>query len=379
MPFQTHYEDYVYDCGEFEATLDKCLALADWAGFPARRAASEARGLLRGIGIGMHCQRAGNASERMEIRVSPAGDIAVHVGTLSCGQGHETMYAQMISQWFGVPMHEVRVLQGDTDKVLYGRGSYAQRSMGVGGSALKLAADEVIAKAKRLAGWMLEASVDDVVFENNIFRIAGTDRSLTWKQVVRKSYQMTGLPLEFGMGLGAAGTHHGPNTFPNGCIIAEVEIDPETGTVEIARVSAVDDAGTPVNPLALDNQFYGSMAHAVGEMLLERIVYEEDTGQLLTASFMDYAMPRARKMPPMAVEHAPVPTKATLLGTKGGSEAGNCGGPAALVHAILDALRPLGVEDIRLPAHPEAVWRAIQEASGGQRPQEKTIIDTGRS
>jgi carbon-monoxide dehydrogenase large subunit len=281
------------------------------------------------------------------------------------------MYAQMISQWFGVPMHEVSVLQGDTDKVLYGRGSYAQRSMGVGGSALKLAADEVIAKAKRLVGWMLEASADDVVFENNTFRIAGTDRSLTWKQVVRKSYQMTGLPLEFGMGLGGAGTHHGPNTFPNGCIIAEVEIDPETGTVEIARVSAIDDAGTPVNPLALDNQFYGSMAHAVGEMLLERIVYEEGTGQLLTASFMDYAMPRARKMPPMAVEHVPVPTKATLLGTKGGSEAGNCGGPAALVHAILDALRPLGVEDIRLPADPEAVWHAIQEASARQRSAKK--------
>jgi carbon-monoxide dehydrogenase large subunit len=238
--------------------------------------------------------------------------------------------------------------------------------MGVGGSALKLAADEVIAKAKRLAGWMMEASADDIVFEDNTFKVAGTDRSRTWQQVVQKSYQLTGLPVEFGMGLGAAATHNGPNTFPNGCIIAEVEIDPETGTVEIARVSAIDDAGTPVNPLALDNQFYGSMANAVGEMLLERVVYEEGTGQLLTASFMDYAMPRARKMPPMAVGHAPVPTKATLLGTKGGSEAGNCGGPAALVHAILDALRPLGVDDISLPAHSEAVWRAIREASTGR-------------
>jgi carbon-monoxide dehydrogenase large subunit len=363
MPFRTHYEDYVYDCGDFEATLDKCLALADWDGFPARRAVSEMRGLLRGIGIGMHCQRAGNASERMEIRVSPAGEVAVHAGTLSCGQGHETMYAQMVSQWFGVPIDEVRVFQGDTDKILFGRGSYAQRSMGVGGSALKLAADEVIAKAKRIAGWMMEAAAGDVVFEQGSFKVAGTDRRVTWKEVVRKSYQLTGLPVEFGMGLDAAATHHGPNTFPNGCIIAEVEIDPETGTVQVARVSAIDDAGTPVNPLALDNQFYGSMAHAVGEMLLERVVYEEGSGQLLTASFMDYAMPRARKMPTMAVGHAPVPTKATLLGTKGGSEAGNCGGPAAIVHAILDALRPLGIDDIPLPAHPEALWRAIRAAS----------------
>ncbi|MGN6462661.1 MAG: xanthine dehydrogenase family protein molybdopterin-binding subunit [Pseudolabrys sp.] len=364
MPFQTHYEGYVYDCGDFEATLDKCLALADWDGFPVRRATSEARGLLRGIGIGMHCQRAGNASERMEIRVSTTGEIAVHAGTLSCGQGHETMYAQMVSQWFGVPLNEVKVFQGDTDKVLFGRGSYAQRSMGVGGSALKLAADEVIDKAKRLAGWMMEAAAGDVVFEDNLFKVVGTDRRVTWKQVATKSYQLTGLPIEFGMGLGAVATHHGPNTFPNGCIIAEVEIDPETGMIEIVRVSAIDDAGTPVNPLALDNQFYGSMANAVGEMLLERVVYEEGTGQMLTASFMDYAMPRARKMPPMAVGHAPVPTKETLLGTKGGSEAGNCGGPAAIVHAILDALRPFGIDNLPLPVRPEAVWRAIRDASG---------------
>ena len=190
---------------------------------------------------------------------------------------------------------------------------------------------------------MMEASADDVVFENNAFKVAGTDRHLTWKQVVQKSYQVSGLPVEFGMGLGAAATHHGPNTFPNGCIIAEVEVDPDIGTVKVAKVSAIDDAGTPVNPAALDNQFYGSMANAVGEMLLERVVYEEGTGQMLTASFMDYAMPRARHMAPMAVGHAPVPTKATLLGTKGCSEAGNSGGPAALVHAIHDALLPLCV------------------------------------
>jgi carbon-monoxide dehydrogenase large subunit len=362
MPFHTHHDKYVYDCGEFERALDKCLVLADWDGFASRRGDSEARGLLRGIGIGMHCQRAGNASERMEIRAAETGEIAVHAGTLSTGQGHETMFAQMVSEWFGVPLNEVKVFQGDTDKVLYGRGSYAQRTMGVGGSALKLAADQAIERAKRLAGWMMEASDADIVFENGIFTVAGTDRQVTWKAVAEKSFAVVGLPPELGMGLGGVGTHHGPNTFPNGCIIAEVEIDPETGVIELDRISSVDDAGTPINPLALDNQLYGSLAQAVGEMLLERVVYEHDSGQLLTGSFMDYAMPRAFVMPPIAAGHSPVPTKVNLLGTKGGSEAGNAGGPAAIMNAVLDALRPLGVNEIPLPASPDVVWRAIREA-----------------
>jgi carbon-monoxide dehydrogenase large subunit len=362
MPFRTH-GGYVYDCGDFEPTLDKCLTLADWDGFAARRVAAEARGLRRGIGVGMHCQRAGNASERMEIRVAVSGAVAVHAGTLSTGQGHETMFGQMVSQWLGVPLSDVKVFQGDTDTILFGRGSYAQRTMGVGGSALKLAADEVIEKAKRFAAWMMEVSTVDVVFENGVFSVAGTDRKVTWKEVAQKSYTPVGIPRELGVGLDGSGTHDGPNTFPNGCMIAEIEVDPETGVIRIDRISSVDDAGTAINPLALEGQLHGSLAQAVGEMLLERVVYERGTGQLLTGTFMDYAMPRASVMPAIAAGHSPVPTKVNLLGTKGGSEAGNTGAPAAIVNAIIDALLPLGVDDVPLPAWPEAVWSALRQAA----------------
>ncbi|HXQ54007.1 MAG TPA: xanthine dehydrogenase family protein molybdopterin-binding subunit [Stellaceae bacterium] len=362
MPYRTP-GGYVYDSGNFAAALDKALALADWNGFAARRALSERRGVRRGIGIGMHCQRAGNASERMEIRVSEGGSVAIHAGTLATGQGHETMFAQMISDWLGVPFAGVRVFQGDTDKVLFGRGSYAQRSMSTGGSALKLAADEVVRKAKRFAAWMMEVAEPDVAFERGVFRVAGTDRQLTWREVAQKSYAAVGIPSELGVGLDGVGTHPGPDTFPNGCIIAEVEVDPETGVIALDRLSSVDDAGTAVNPLTLEGQLHGSLAQAVGETLLESVVYERGTGQLLTGSFMDYAMPRADVMPAIVAEHAPVPTKTNLLGTKGGSEAGNVGGPAAIVNAVLDALSPWGVKDIALPARPETVWRALQEAA----------------
>jgi aerobic carbon-monoxide dehydrogenase large subunit len=362
MPYKTPGV-YTYDCGNFEQNLDKCLALADWSTFAERRARSEERGLRRGIGIGMHCQRAGHSSERMEIRVDTTGVIAVYAGTLSTGQGHETMFAQMISEWLGVPISDVRVFQGDTDKVLYGRGSYAQRSMSTGGSALKLAADEVVRKAKRFAAWMMEVADSDVVLERGFFRVAGTDRQLTWREVARQSYSDFGIPPELGIGLEAVGTHAGPNTYPNGCIIAEVEIDPETGVIRIDRISSVDDAGVPINPPTLDGQLHGSLAQAIGEMLMEAVVYERDTGQLLTGSFMDYAMPRAGNMPEIVAEQASVPTKVNPLGSKGGSEAGNAGGPAAIINAVLDALTPLGVTDIPLPATPEMVWRAIDEAT----------------
>jgi carbon-monoxide dehydrogenase large subunit len=362
MPYRTP-GGYVYDSGNFASVLDKTLRLADWHGFAARRALSEQRGLSRGIGIGMHCQRAGNASERMEIRVSESGSVAVYAGTLATGQGHETMYAQMIADWLGVPLREVRVFQGDTDKVLFGRGSYAQRSMSTGGSALKLAADEVGRKANRLAAWMMEVSEPDIAFERGIFRVAGTDRQIAWRDVARKSYAGIGLPAELGVGLDGVGTHPGPDTFPNGCIIAEVEVDRETGVIRIDRLYSVDDAGTAVNPLALEGQVHGSLAQAVGETLLECVVYEPGTGQLLTGSFMDYAMPRADNMPAIEAEHAPVPSKTNLLGTKGGSEAGNVGGPAAIVNAVLDALSPWGIRDLPLPARPELVWRALKEAA----------------
>jgi carbon-monoxide dehydrogenase large subunit len=354
---------YIYDCGEFERVLDKALKLADWSGFPARRAETERRDRRRGIGLAMHCQRAGNQSERMEIRVTPNGSVALHVGTHSHGQGHETMFAQMISDWLGLDFARVRVFQGDTDKLLYGRGTFAQRSMIAGGSALKLAADEVVRKGKRLAAWMLEAAEHDIEFNAGVFRVEGTDRQVSFAEVAQKSYQGVGLPPELGVGLDGVGSHPGPNTFPNGCMICEVELEPDTGKVHVVSLCAVDDAGTVVNPLTLDGQLHGSIAQGFGEAMIEEMVYERETGQLLTGSFMDYGMPRAPDMPHIVSDVHPVPTKTNLLGVKGGAEAGNAGAPPAIVNAIIDALAPWGISDIPIPATPERIWRKITNSN----------------
>ena len=359
FPYKTP-SGYVYDCGEFEQVLDNTLRLADWSGFARRRAESDKRGLRRGIGLAMHCQRAGNQSERMELRVLPGGSVAVHVGTLSHGQGHETAFAQMVSQWLGLALDEVRMFQGDTDRLLHGRGTFAQRSMIAGGSALKLAADEVILKGKRFAAWILEAAESDIQFRNGIFRVEGTDRQVSWKQIAARAYQGTGVPAELGVGLDGTGSHPGPNTFPNGCMICEVEVDAETGTVQLASLCAVDDAGTVINPLVLDGQLHGSIAQGLGEALMEEMAYDAETGQLLSGSFMDYAMPRATDLPPIRSGVHPVPTSTNPLGVKGGAEAGNAGAPPAIVHAILDALSPWDVSDLALPVTAERVWSAIR-------------------
>jgi carbon-monoxide dehydrogenase large subunit len=361
MPYRGPHGS-VCDCGDFESVLDKCLALADWSGFVVRRKDSERRGLRRGIGLAFHCQRAGLASERMEIRVEESGSVAVHAGTFSTGQGHETMFAQMVSSWLGVPLELVHVFHGDTDQVLFGRGSFAQRTMSTGGAALKLAADEVVRKARRVGAWMMEVAEDDVVFENGRFRVAGTDRELTFHQIAEKSYMPMGLPRELGVGLDGVGTDLGPSTHPNGCMIAEVELDPETGFVRVDRLCSVDDTGTVINPLTLAGQLHGSIAQGLGEALLETVVHEPGTGQLLTGSFMDYAMPHADTMPQIFSEVAPIPTKLNPLGAKGGSEAGNTAAPAAIINAVLNALSPWGITDVAVPARPEQVWRAIRDA-----------------
>lgn len=364
MPYKA-LGGYIYDSGNFERALDTALTGADWHGFAARRQASEARHRRRGIGIAMHCQRAGTASERMEIRIDQDGSVALYVGTLSTGQGHETMFAQMASEWLGVPVARVRLFQGDTDRVLFGRGSFAQRSMSAGGSALKVAADEVIKKGKRLSAWMLEAAEADIVFDRGIFRVVGTDRKVTLAEVARKSYLGAGLPSGLGIGLDSVGTHPGPNTYPNGCMVCEVEVDPDTGVIAVDRIFAVDDVGAVVNPLTLEGQLHGSIAQGLGESLVEEVIYERGSGQLLSGSFMDYAMPRADIMPEIESALSLAPTGSNLLGVKGGSEAGNVATPAAIINAAIDALSFFGVTDLPLPATPERVWRAIREASGG--------------
>jgi aerobic carbon-monoxide dehydrogenase large subunit len=273
------------------------------------------------------------------------------------------MFAQMINEWLGVPLEAVRLHQGDTDSALFGRGSFAQRSTGTGGSALKLAADEIIEKGKRLSAWMLETAEADIEFERGIFRVKGTDRQVTLKEVAKAAYQGVGLPPGLEIGLSGVGNHPGPNNFPNGCMICEVEIEPETGQVEAVQLCAVDDVGVIVNPLTLEGQLHGSVAQGVGEALLEQVVYSPETGQLITGSFLDYAMPRAEHMPAVTSDYALVPTKSNLLGSKGGSEAGNVGAPAAIINAIVDALSDWGVDDIALPATSQTIWNAIHSRS----------------
>ena len=365
MPY-TALGGYVYDSGDFERLLDKALVLADWNNFAARRDASARRGVHRGIGVSMHCQRAGTGSERMEIRVDQNGAVSLYVGTLSTGQGHETMFAQMVSEWLGVKVTDIRLFQGDTDRVLFGRGSFAQRSMATGGSALRLAADDLIEKGKRLAAWMLEASEADIQFERGLFRVAGTDRQVSFAEVAKKSY-LGGVPKEFGIGLDGVGNHPGPNTYPNGCMICEVEVDADSGVIRVERLSAIDDVGVIVNPLTLEGQLHGSIAQGLGETLMERVVYERGSGQLISGTFMDYAMPRADVMPAIESEVSLVPTNTNLIGSKGGSEAGNVATPAAIINAVLDALAPLGVTDLPMPATSESVWRAIRAAGKSVR------------
>jgi carbon-monoxide dehydrogenase large subunit len=362
MPYRTSGGN-IYTEGDFEKALDKALALIAWDGFAARRLESEARGMLRGIGVAMHCQRAGSQSERMEIRFASDGTIFVHAGTLSTGQGHETMFAQMLCDWFGVSLEDVRVEQGDTETSLYGRGTFAQRSMSAGGSALKLAADEVLQRGRRFSAWMLEAAESDIVFENGFFRIKGTDRQVSLKEVAKASYAGIGVPPELGIGLSGTGSHPGPNTFPNGCMLCELEVDPDTGRVCLVGIAAVDDVGVVVNPLTLEGQLHGSTAQGIGEALLEEIIYSPDSGQLVTGSFMDYGMPRAEDLPAIVTEHSLAPTKTNLLGVKGGSEAGNVGAPPAIANALIDALARYGVNDIPLPATSERIWQAIRANS----------------
>lgn len=364
MPYRTPGGN-IYDCGDFEKVMDQACALAGWHTFAARRAESERRGFCRGIGMAMHCQRAGSLSERMEIRVAPDGGVLVYPGTLSTGQGHETMFAQMICDWLGVAIDDVRLKQGDTDATLFGRGTFAQRSTSTGGSALRLAADEVVQNGKRLSAWMLEAAEADIEFERGLFRIKGTDRQVSFRDVAKASYNAAALPQGFQIGLSGVGTHPGPNTFPNGCMICELEVDPETGRLALLQLCAVDDVGCVVNPLTLEGQLHGSIAQGVGEALLEQIVYSPDMAQLLTGSFMDYGMPRADHIPELIAEYALVPTKTNLLGTKGGSEAGNVGVPAAVINAIVDALSSFGIDDVALPATSERLWNAIRGKQPG--------------
>jgi len=358
MPYLTA-GGQTYDCGEFERMLDRALELADRKGFAARKVESERHGRLRGIGVSVHVESSGLYNERMEIRVDSGGSVAVQAGTLATGQGHETMYAQMVAEWLDIPFASVRVFQGDTDRVLYGRGTFAERSALIGGGALKGAVGAVIAKGRRIAANMLEAAEADIEFAAGNFRVAGTDRAVPFAGVARFAHAPVGLPPELGLGLDGAATYDGPPAFPNGAMVCEVEIDRATGAITVARFIAVDDCGVVINPLMLDGQVHGSISQGIGQALLEEVRFDPESGQLLTGSFMDYGMPRADDLPMFEAHMVPVPTGTNPLGVKGGAEPGNIAAPPAVVNAVVDALAPFGVADVAMPATPERVWRLI--------------------
>jgi carbon-monoxide dehydrogenase large subunit len=365
MPWKTPLA-FTYDCGEFAEGMEKALELADYAGYAKRKEESKQRGRLRGIGIINAIERASSPGlEYAEIRFHPGGSATLAMGSKNQGQGHETSFRQIVNEKLGLDPKDVAYVDGDTEKVAFGVGTMGSRTMAIAGTALVIAAEKVIAKGKRIAAHLMEAAEPDVVFNSGKFTVAGTDRSVTLKEIAKAAYDPTKLPKGLEPGLNESGTFSPENhTFPNGCHVCEVEIEPETGVVEVVRYAVVDDVGTVINPLTLKGQIHGGVVQGLSQVLFERIEYDPESGQLLTGSFMDYCMPRADDVCSMEVGSNPVPTKLNPLGVKGAGEAGTVGALPAVMNAIMDALAPLGVKELDMPATGDRVWRAIREARG---------------
>jgi carbon-monoxide dehydrogenase large subunit len=366
LPYQSPVGPY-YDCGQFEKNMDMAIELADVAGFKKRAEESRKRGKLRGLGIVNAIEQAAGTAqpEYAEIRFNPSGTAALLMGTKAQGQGHETMFKQILNERLGIDPADVQFIDGDTDRVAFGMGTNGSRSTVLGGSALYFAADKVIEKGRKLAGHLLEAGEQDIEFADGSFKVKGTDKAVTLKQVAMAAFSPARWPKGVGFegGLYEHATYLGQrDTYPNGCHVCEVEVDPETGVVTADRYFVVDDVGTVMNPIGLKGQIHGGVAQGIGQILCEQVVWDRDSGQLLTASFLDYAMPHADTVPSMEIKSNPVPTKFNPLGAKGAGEAGTVGAMPVVMNAIIDALAPLGVKDVTMPATPLNVWRAIEEA-----------------
>jgi aerobic carbon-monoxide dehydrogenase large subunit len=376
FPYQTPVA-LQYDTGDYVTTMNKAQQLADVAGFDARRQASEAKGLKRGIGYSSYIEACGIAPSNIagalgaraglfecgEIRVHPTGSVTVFTGSHSHGQGHETTFAQVVAARLGIPIENVSVVHGDTGRVPFGMGTYGSRSISVGGAAIMRALDKIETKAKKIAAHLMEASEADVDFEGGEFRVKGTDKKVPFGQVALTAYVPHKYPLDkLEPGLNETAFYDPTNfTFPAGTYICEVEVDPATGVVRIDRFSAVDDFGTIINPMIVEGQVHGGLVQGIGQALLENCVYDKDTGQLLTGSMMDYALPRAVDVPSFNLDTVCTPCTHNPLGTKGCGEAGAIGSPPAVINAVLDALAPLGVKDLDMPASSARVWDAIQQ------------------
>ena len=369
MPFKTGLV-FTYDCGNFSRSMEMALEVANQAGFESRRASARQGGTLRGLGIANPIEVAGGPytavnPDTAELRVNPDGSVSLFAGSTSMGQGNETAFVQIVSDRLGIPPERIQVFSGDTDALGAGRGNGGSGALTVGGSAVVRATEKIIERGRRIAARMLEAAPEDVVLRDSRFSVAGTDRGVTFNAVARVAYQPRQLPAGMEPGFSETAAFTPPAvTFPNGCQVCEVEIDPETGIVRIVRHTIVDDVGHMVNPMLVQGQIHGGAVQGLGQGLFEMLTYEPTSGQLLTGSFMDYAMPRADDIPLFDVDHHEVPTQVNPLGAKGVGEAGTVGALPALLNAVNDALAPLGVRHLDMPVTPERVWRAIQDAKG---------------
>jgi aerobic carbon-monoxide dehydrogenase large subunit len=364
MPYRAP-SGMLYDSGEFPAVMAKALAAADWDGYAARHAESRARGKVRGRGIGHYLEVTADAGTEMGgIRFEPDGSVTIITGTLDYGQGHASPFAQVLSQRLGIPFERIKLLQGDSDELIAGGGTGGSRSIMQSGGAIMAASDLVIEQGKRAAAHFLEAATADVEFVRGRFTIAGTDLGIPIMELAERLHLADELPDDVPRTLSVSHVFKGvPSAFPNGCHIAEVEVDPDTGVVEIVKYTTVNDFGVLVNPMLVEGQAHGGIAQGVGQALLERVVYDED-GQMLTGSYMDYGLPRALDLPTLGFESHPVPARTNPLGAKGCGEAGCAGSLPAVMNALVDALAEFGIHHIDMPATPQRIWQAIQKARG---------------
>ncbi|MGY9018161.1 MAG: xanthine dehydrogenase family protein molybdopterin-binding subunit [Alphaproteobacteria bacterium] len=366
MPW-TNALGFTYDVGDFPGNMGKALKAIDYDNFETRRAEAAERGVLRGIGISNTVKKTSSPNlESSGIRFDPSGTVTLIMGTISHGQGHETVFKQIVCDRLGIEPSTIRYVQGDTDMATYGRGTFNSRSMSIGGSAVALACDKTIAKATTIAAHLLEAAEADLEFEEGVFTVAGTDRSKTIIEVAKAAFSASAIPAEIEPGLNEIGTFTPQYwNWPTGVQICELEIDPDTGTTNIVNFVCVDDVGTVVNPMLLKAQMHGGIIQGVGQALMEDIVYDE-TGQLISGSLMDYCVPRADGMCFMEIISAPVPTASNLIGAKGGGESGPTGALPATINAVVDALKPLDVAHIDMPATPHRIWQTIEKAKAAQ-------------
>ena len=360
MPFQTGLI-FKYDSGHFEKNMDTATKIGDIENFNSRRIKAEENGKLRGFSVIHMIESAGGARpEHAEICFDTSGDITVCVGTKSQGQGHETMYKIMVSSMLGIDSNSINVVDGDTDKVSFGIGTIGSRSALTGGGAIKLAADKIIKKGSKIAAQMMEASEADIEFNSGIFTVSGTDKSLSIRDIAKAAFNPLNIPEDVEAGLYEQSTYTPKGaSFPNGCHVCEVEIDRETGKISIERYLAVDDVGTVVNPLTLAGQIHGGIVQGAGQALMENICYDQENGQMLSGSFLDYAMPRADDFCGFQVETHSVPAQSNILGIKGAGEAGTTGALPAVMNAVNHALRDHGVRELEMPLTPEKVWKAL--------------------